>query len=296
MNNSSSLSPLSSRFPLKSPSDLPSTKEIQSHKARLLALDIDNTLTDYKGRLSEHAIELIRKAQTKGIYVALVSARPSQGVDEVADLIGGNIYKISYLGAVIRDSLGNELQRLTLDIEVIRDIIRFADQNKLGLMVTIKETEYHTYQDRRESMTQRIAVSSLENVLSLDALPVLIGFKHDRSPSSLYEYCLKTYGKSMYFTEHINSDNDYRFVLASHPEAQKGNALFNLCKYMCVDPFQVIAIGDSESDISMFQVAGFSVAVANAHPNVHLAAKLSTPLPYGDGVAWSLQYLLDFCD
>ena len=40
----------------------------------------------------------------------------------------------------------------------------------------------------------------------------------------------------------------------------KGEGLKQLCKKLSIDSSQVVAIGDNENDISMFQVAGLAVA------------------------------------
>lgn len=44
----------------------------------------------------------------------------------------------------------------------------------------------------------------------------------------------------------------------------KGSGLVNLCRFCGVDIGEVVAVGDSKNDISLFQAAGYGFAVANA--------------------------------
>ena len=54
---------------------------------------------------------------------------------------------------------------------------------------------------------------------------------------------------------------------------------------------RVIAIGDSQTDVPMFRMAGTSVALGNASGDVREAATIRTDAPGGDGVIEALQVL-----
>jgi len=77
-----------------------------------------------------------------------------------------------------------------------------------------------------------------------------------------------------------------------HARASKGSALRLLCDHLGLDVRQAIAIGDSGPDISMFRVAGFSVAMANAPPEVQAEAQTVAPSNEDDGVAWALEHFV----
>jgi hydroxymethylpyrimidine pyrophosphatase-like HAD family hydrolase len=120
----------------------------------------------------------------------------------------------------------------------------------------------------------------------------LIGAGDHLSASSVYQYCIDRYSKSLCITRHFDDNGIPTSTLLTHKAAQKKDALLALCELLSIDPLEVLAIGDSESDLRMFEVAGVSVAVANAHLNVRNNATFVAPLPYGDGVAWALKKLL----
>lgn len=74
-----------------------------------------------------------------------------------------------------------------------------------------------------------------------------------------------------------------------HPSASKGDALQTVLGHLRVDAANVLAIGDSEADLSMFQVAGRAVAVANATPSVRAAAHWVAPAQWEGGVAAAIR-------
>jgi hydroxymethylpyrimidine pyrophosphatase-like HAD family hydrolase len=54
-----------------------------------------------------------------------------------------------------------------------------------------------------------------------------------------------------------------------------------------------VAIGDGHNDVALFRRVGFSIAPANAHPDVIAAADAATASNDDDGVAAALDALCD---
>ncbi|MDI6889185.1 MAG: phosphoglycolate phosphatase [Methanocellales archaeon] len=69
----------------------------------------------------------------------------------------------------------------------------------------------------------------------------------------------------------------------------KGVGLKKVAELLGWSTQDIGAIGDSESDIEMFNVAGFGVAVANADPKLKQIATLVTKGEYGAGVAEAIE-------
>jgi hydroxymethylpyrimidine pyrophosphatase-like HAD family hydrolase len=69
----------------------------------------------------------------------------------------------------------------------------------------------------------------------------------------------------------------------------KGVGVSRLLKVTGWDAKNVVAIGDSASDIPMFRIARFKVAVANADQKLKEVADYVTNRPYGEGVVEGLQ-------
>ncbi len=71
----------------------------------------------------------------------------------------------------------------------------------------------------------------------------------------------------------------------------KGKALQFIAEKLGIDVKKIVAIGDSENDIEMFEVAGIGVAVANADVRLKEVADVVTSKPDGDGVVEALEFL-----
>ncbi len=74
-------------------------------------------------------------------------------------------------------------------------------------------------------------------------------------------------------------------------EVSKGKALKFIAERLGIRLEEVAAIGDSENDIDMFEVAGIGIAVANADIKLKRVADVVTSKPNGDGVVEALEFL-----
>ncbi|MGM0604720.1 MAG: HAD-IIB family hydrolase [Halobacteriota archaeon] len=85
-------------------------------------------------------------------------------------------------------------------------------------------------------------------------------------------------------------DSGYAYHLKT-PGVRKGDGLEAICDILDVDPEAFVAIGDSENDVSLFETAGRSYAVANADRKATKAAETVLEASYFDGTLSVLQSL-----
>ena len=71
----------------------------------------------------------------------------------------------------------------------------------------------------------------------------------------------------------------------------KGKALEFIAERLGLKVKDFVAIGDSENDVEMLEVAGFGIAVANADLKLKEVADMVTSKPNGDGVVEALEFL-----
>jgi phosphoglycolate phosphatase (TIGR01487 family) len=71
----------------------------------------------------------------------------------------------------------------------------------------------------------------------------------------------------------------------------KGVGLKKVAELMGLEVQDFAAIGDSPNDIEMLKVAGFGIAVSNAHPELKKIADMVTKGEHGAGVSEAIQYL-----
>ena len=259
---------------------------------KLLALDIDDTIAQPDGTIRRSTIAAIQQAHEHGITIALVSARPPQGIHAVAQLIQAPVYRIAYLGAVIQLPDQTEILRLSIDLPLASDIARFADAHRIALTLSIADREYQTQNVARPSMTPRVVIASAAQALEPGIAPVIIAVTEDSPSRLVYDYCMQQYPDRVHIVRHVNSAGSNLSALIVHPEAEKGKSLLKLCHALSIPAGDVMAVGDSESDLTMFRVSGFSAAVQNASSTVAKAATAVAPFPYGEGVQWVIENMV----
>lgn len=74
-------------------------------------------------------------------------------------------------------------------------------------------------------------------------------------------------------------------VPCSQGIADKGRALAEICVERGVEPEHVLYVGNDINDVPAMKLAGFAVAVADAHPAAKQAARLVLKTKGGEGVA-----------
>ena len=80
-----------------------------------------------------------------------------------------------------------------------------------------------------------------------------------------------------------------QFLEFMAPGVSKGAALAEIARQHGIGKDQIACIGDSDNDLSLFEVAGQGFAVANATQRVLAAATTVVPSAAEDGVAWAIR-------
>jgi Cof subfamily protein (haloacid dehalogenase superfamily) len=113
---------------------------------------------------------------------------------------------------------------------------------------------------------------------------VYYGYEAQLRP--LHEAIQQTFGKEVEAKLSPEKYGGGWFLTLLHPEGDKSHALQKVMEYLGRDPADVTVFGDSVNDIGMFNLAGTSVAVANALDEVKKVASVVLPHTNDeDGVA-----------
>jgi hydroxymethylpyrimidine pyrophosphatase-like HAD family hydrolase len=81
------------------------------------------------------------------------------------------------------------------------------------------------------------------------------------------------------------------FLEVMSPKASKGRGLKLAMDHLGLSPEELIALGDEENDLPLFETAGFSAAPANAKAQVLAAADFQIGSNAGEGAAAFLEDL-----
>ena len=261
---------------------------------RALALDLDGTLLNSGLRLSDANGEAVRAAMDRGVQIVLATARFYGIALRTASRLDVQTPLICSNGALVkRPTDGKELLHLNLDHDLAREVVALGDERGWEMFTTIGDT---TYMQMRPGIIPerlpgglKIADRQSEHIDEGAPTCVLV-FGHE-GVDEIETRFMQTYQGRAGFS--INRPtNSAHYVIVTHPDADKARALEIVLKELGVPPEDTVAMGDSESDIGMFRLAGLGIAMRNSPDEVKREALHVAPSNDEDGVAWAIRKFL----
>lgn len=279
---------------------------------RLLALDLDGTLLDPRGRISQRNLNAIEKARAAGVRVALVTGRRFRDSRPVALELGLDVPLISHNGALTKHA--ETLQTvavLPLPLDAAREALRVgrsADADALlsndheGLGVLIYDhrsgdnvavhryiawaTRLHGGDEGRDAVQQ---VDSLEHYL--DHEPIHLAFSGRCAAMDQLEKLLKSeLGDSVKVLSTKYFEQDFTLIDVVNPAASKGAGVAAAAAELSIGAEAIMAVGDNYNDLEMLLFAGTGVVMANAPPTLREIPGLHpTTSNVEDGVALAIE-------
>ncbi|MBQ6594790.1 MAG: HAD family phosphatase [Clostridia bacterium] len=264
---------------------------------RLLAMDLDGTLTDSRKKISEHARDCLERAARRGVTLALASGRPLIGIQKVAEALdlerlGGYIMAFNG-GQIIDCATGREIYRKDFPLEYMGEAVEWARREHLAILsydnegiVTEGPVDQYVLHESGNNGIPIKQVSSLTEYMRFPFVKMLICGE----PSHLLELkdrmAAAFAGRlDIYLAEPV-------FLEVMPLGIDKAAGLERLMRHLSLDARQVIACGDAYNDIPMMRLAYASVAVSNAVQEVREISRFITRSNDEDGVAYAVERLV----
>jgi hypothetical protein len=258
-------------------------------KKKILALDIDGTLTDSKKNITPKTLEKIISIQEMGHIVAIASGRPFPGIRKIADMIqldkfGGYVLAFNG-GRIVNCATGEVVYQVALDNLVVKEIYDYCLKVGCG-MVTYENDRVITGTEVDSYMTMEARLNGME-IMRLDNFRDYIDFPLNK--------CLLTAPdkKAAQIEKELNDKfgdklNVFRsepfFVEIMPPNIHKATSLEKLLDILKIDRSDLVACGDGYNDLTMIEYAGVGVAMANAQDVVKESADYVTLSNDEDGL------------
>ena len=261
---------------------------------RLIALDIDGTLTNDQKVIDDETLQALFDAQKDGVRLVLASARPAPGLYKCADILHMREYGgilMSYNGGrIVEAATGKTLSEIHMDQEMTREILRFLESLPVTVILDDGEqfyvTDAHGYKVEYECWNNNMICSEVPNLAEfLHFAPVKLLL------SVLPEEIADVQAQiAAHLPAELTVVRTAPFYLEIIPRAiNKGQGLVDICKVLGIDVAESAAFGDSENDIPMIQAAGYGVAMGNAEDAVKAAADYVTLSNNDNGIAFFLR-------
>jgi 5-amino-6-(5-phospho-D-ribitylamino)uracil phosphatase len=252
---------------------------------RLLALDLDGTLLNSRGEISEGNRLALARAREQGVHVALVTGRRFRDARPLALELGLDVPVISHNGALTKHAQTLEtVAAILLPVEAAREVLRLGREHNLDAMVSDDHlglgvllydhiSEGNTALERYIAWSRRIhgdeaeeavrRVPSLEDFL--DHAPVHISFSGGCARmESLGETLKCELGARIKVFATMYPKHDFALIDVVNPEASKGLGVKAAAAELNVTREEVMAVGDNLNDLEMLHYAGTGVIMGNA--------------------------------
>ncbi|NLY77485.1 MAG: HAD family phosphatase [Tissierellia bacterium] len=265
---------------------------------KLIAIDMDGTLLNSQDKISERNRKALLKAVNRGIHVVLSTGRIYKSALYYYKHIGLKSPIIACNGAIISSSEGDIISENVLDIKSIKDIIQLAEESHMY---------YHFYDlDKFYYKTTKEEFSNYYGYYEKNYINQDIELVPFKNPMEVLDLNSSKYHKVVFIDDNLDRLFGFREKLKSirgidtskswhnnlevmNENVSKGNAIKYLMDVLNIDSSKVIAIGDNENDVSMFKVAGLSVAMKNGDQVAKNQADVITDTNDEDGVAKAIE-------
>ncbi|UCH42772.1 MAG: HAD family phosphatase [Dehalococcoidales bacterium] len=238
----------------------------------LLVVDIDGTLLDREGIISEENKTAIARVIDSGIRVSLSTGRVVQACLKILDQLALDGYHIFFDGALVSNpKTGEEVYVEPIDRQLVQEIVEFIHHHEINLdFYSIAEyfieRENWATEIRRRFFGLQPTISDFsklwpEERIIKGTLPVFSGEEREKAESFRQHFGDRL---SLSVTE-TPAYPGVNFINVIAKGVSKGRALRALASYLEIPLDGVVAIGDGANDVSLLEEAGLAVAMGNAH-------------------------------
>ena len=245
---------------------------------RLLAIDIDGTLLDSRGRLPSDHRDALVEASALGLEVALVTGRSFHFTRPLIDLLPIPLTFIVNNGAVVKRRTGETELRHLLSRDAARHVLsetqRFDDSVAIVFdrpderQIVFERMDW-SHPNRRgyyEKNKAYIAASRspLADMLTED--PIQVMFNGSVEPMRALACGLRALPAADQFTVAVTEyePRDFSLVDVNGAGCSKGSTLARWTAKLGLTADDVMAVGDNLNDVEMLDFAGTAIVMGNA--------------------------------
>jgi len=260
-------------------------------KYKLLVTDIDGTIANKNGEISEIDLHTLRKIHKDGIMISLCTGRAAGGCAKILDRLSMDGFHIFFDGALVTDStLSEEIYIKPIGSELVRQICTLASYNEITLELFSKAGFFIGSPNPLADIHGRL-MSFYPTVVDFDAIctqqTIILGCLVTPAHEEMRIMSLfrELEGRLRFISTFHPSRPDIRFINITATGVTKGAALTALINYLGLNQENVIAIGDAANDIPLLSSAGLAIAMKNAPENLKNIANYITEDVEHNGVA-----------
>ncbi|PWH07493.1 haloacid dehalogenase [Brachybacterium endophyticum] len=263
-------------------------------RVRLVASDLDGTLLDAEGALTERTARSWRALWDQGIETVLVTARPPRWVDALAGITGAHGVVLCLNGAFVYDAAHRRVRsHHAMDPATVAEVAgRLRGIPGICFSAELADGA-HREPCYSGGLPAGVTSNEMVSVGPIEEVPGPVGKILARSDALGPREFLARVRTLLGDTALLSTSCEGGLAEIGPSGITKASALETWCEGLGIDAADVWAFGDMPNDIPMLDWSGTGWAVANAHPDVLAVADRVCAENTREGVAEAIETLLE---
>lgn len=266
---------------------------------KLLVVDVDGTIVDGKGAISDADEKALAGIMAAGIMVSLSTGRVIKACQKILERLSLDGHHIFFDGALVSDpSQNEEIYCRPIESGLVKQAVKFARANDIYLELYSEEQFFAERQNWSDdvhykffgvapTITDFNGIWQRERVIKAE---MVVRDSEERRKSDLFQ--AEFNGRLHFSIARSPAFPQIDFINIINSGVSKGEALKRLATFMGISKKEIIAIGDGLNDIPLLEAAGMAVAMGNAFPEVKQVADYITLDVKQSGVAVAVERFL----
>ena len=284
---------------------------------KLVAIDLDGTMLNNYGIVTEKTKKAIEKAKKDGVEVIIASGRPIDSIKAIAKEIKSEKYFIAANGAIIYDIAADKvIYDKYLKKEKVLEIIKICEENSIAYniytdkAILAKALKYNVLYYHKKNLkkeeSKRTNISIVQNMFEYvrnmkeeKFLKMTVCDDNKSIFNAIIRKIKEVEGVEALDVSHISRKTikqgteeltiEYYYTEITSENVNKWDALQFLTNKLGILKEEVIAIGDNVNDKKMIEEAGLGVVMKGSTPEVVEKANIVADTNDNDGVAKILE-------
>ena len=284
---------------------------------KLVAIDLDGTMLNSYGMVTENTKQAIKNTINKGTEVIIASGRPIDSIKTIAKEIGSENYFIAGNGALIYDIKKDEIiYEKFMNKQKVLEIIKICEENSISYNIYTEKTIiakglkynvlYYYKENLKKEENKKTNITIVEDVYeyikNLENEKFLKITVCDETKSVFNSIIRKLrtvedidvldvlhMSRKMIKQGTEDVPIEYYYTEISLKDVDKWNAIEYLAEKMNISKDEIIAIGDNINDKEMIENAKVGIAMGQSTPVITEIADFVTLNNNEDGVAKALE-------
>ena len=279
---------------------------------KLVAIDLDGTMLNSYGEVTENTSKTIKKVIESGADVIIASGRPIDSIKQIAKEIGSTKYFIAGNGALVYDIQKEEvIYEKYMSKEKVLEIIKICEENSISynvytdktiLATTLKyNVLYYHKENLKKEENKKTNINIVENMYEYvknlqenKFLKITICDDNKTVFNSILRKVKKINNIEVLEVSHMSRKMitqgteevpiEYYYTEISLANVDKWNAIEFLMEKLNLKQEEIMTIGDNINDKKMVENAGVGVSMKNSALSVNEIGDFITEDNNSDGV------------